>query len=406
MRLVHLSDLHLGYRQYQRLTEHGINQRESDVARAFRGAVDEVIGLKPQVVVIAGDVFHSSRPSNAAILHAFRELARLRAALPDAAIAMVAGNHDTPRTTESGSILGLFEALDIRVASHEPRAFRFEKLDLTILGVPDVPGPMPSLALPPDMRSKHNVLVLHGDVDDVVPRYFAELDRASVVLSRRDLRLADWSYVALGHYHVHRAVADNAYYSGSLDYTSLNVWFDKSEEEELGVRGKGIAVHDLATGKHQFIPLQAQREFLELKPINARDKTPAEVDEAIRKAVEKVKGGIDDKVVRLVVKDVGRQVSRELNHKALREYKQRALAFIVDFRRPEFARRDAAGAPSKRPSVADVVRESLTTREIPADLDRGRLVELGLKYLEDAETFQPIGAVAETPADPQPEAET
>ena len=32
MRLVHLSDLHLGYRQYQRLTPGGINQREADVA--------------------------------------------------------------------------------------------------------------------------------------------------------------------------------------------------------------------------------------------------------------------------------------------------------------------------------------------------------------------------------------
>ena len=44
MRLVHLADLHLGYRQYQRLTPQGINQREADVATAFKRAVDKVVG--------------------------------------------------------------------------------------------------------------------------------------------------------------------------------------------------------------------------------------------------------------------------------------------------------------------------------------------------------------------------
>ena len=39
MRLVHLSDLHLGYRQYQRLTPGGVNQREADVATTFRTLV-------------------------------------------------------------------------------------------------------------------------------------------------------------------------------------------------------------------------------------------------------------------------------------------------------------------------------------------------------------------------------
>src|SRR5688572_32463740 len=115
MRLVHLSDLHLGYRQYQRLTTHGFNQRELDVARTFQRAIDQVIALRPDLVLIAGDVFHSSRPTNAAILHAFRQFLRLRTALPHAPVVMVAGDHDTPRTTDSGSIMGLFEQIGVSV---------------------------------------------------------------------------------------------------------------------------------------------------------------------------------------------------------------------------------------------------------------------------------------------------
>lgn len=392
MRLVHLSDSHLGYRQYQRLTPLGINQRELDVANSFRQAIDRIIAMKPDVILVAGDVFHSSRPTNAAILHAFRQLLRIRNELPQTTVVMVAGDHDTPRTTESGSIMGLFEQIGIRVAANEARRFSIPEQDLSILAVPDVPGPIPDFA--PDARARHNILLIHADVEDVVPRYYAELDRATVRISRSDLGAARWSYVALGHYHVHRRVAENAFYSGSLDYTSLNVWYDKSEEEELGLKGKGFVEFDLATGSHEFHTLTPSREFRELKPINARDMSPAEVDAAIRRAVDKVKGGIDDKVIRLVVKDIPRQVARELDHRALREYKKRALSFLVDARRPEQARRDAAGGPSRRPSVVEVVREQLASRQLPPDLDRERLVALGLKYLGEADAFQPAAILA------------
>ena len=391
MRLVHLSDLHLGYRQYQRLTQHGINQREADVALAFKRAVDQVIALRPDVILVAGDVFHSSRPSNAAILHAFRLFLRIRTELPDTAIVMVAGDHDTPRSTESGSIMGLFEQIGILVAAQDAKRFAIPKHGLSVLAVPGVPGSIPQLAPDPDAR--HNVLLIHADVQDVVPRYYAELDRSPVMVTRSDLGISQWSYIALGHYHVHRRVAENAFYAGSLDYTSLNVWYDKSEEADLGLKGKGFIEFDVETGKHTFHVVPTPREFKDLKPIDARDMSPAEVNAAIAKVVEKVKGGIDDKVVRLVVRDIPRQVARELDHRALREYKRRALSFHLDTRRPELPRRAVAGGPSRRPSIMDVVREQLIARTIPPDLDRQQLVELGVKYLEQADAF-PAPAVA------------
>jgi len=284
--------------------------------------------------------------------------------------------------------MGLFEQIGIMVASQEPRAFVVDELDLAILAVPD--GPVPPLVI--DRPKRHNVLVIHADVDDVVPRYYADLDRATARLSRSDLELSRWSYVALGHYHVHQRVAPNAFYSGSTDYTSLNVWFDKSEEADRGLKGKGFVEFDLDTGKHTFHTLAPSREFHDLKPIAARDLTPAEVDAAIRRSVEKVKGGIEDKVVRLVIRDIPRQVSRELDHRALRDYKRRALSFHLDPRKPEATRRSAIGAPARRPSVADVVREQLNAREIPADLDRERMVELGMKYLDQADAFPAAAA--------------
>ena len=57
-----------------------------------------MIELAPELVLIAGDVFHQVRPTNTAILHAYLQFARLRNALPNTEIVMVAGNHDTPRS--------------------------------------------------------------------------------------------------------------------------------------------------------------------------------------------------------------------------------------------------------------------------------------------------------------------
>ena len=99
-------------------------------------AIDGVIEARPDAVVVAGDLFHSVRPTNAAIVFAFRQFQRLREALPEAPVVLIAGNHDTPRSTETGSILRLFEELGVDVASDEARRFVYPALDLSVLAVP------------------------------------------------------------------------------------------------------------------------------------------------------------------------------------------------------------------------------------------------------------------------------
>jgi len=386
MRLVHLSDLHLGYRQYQRQTPAGINQREADVAGAFARAVDRTVALRPDVVVIAGDVFHTVRPTNPAILHAFAQFSRLRASLPGTPIVVVAGNHDTPRSTETGCILRLFRPLDIDVVDGEPQRLAYPALGLAVLAVPDVPGG-PRVKLEPDPAARHNVLLLHGEVEGMLPAHAAAVDRASVEISREDLGLPGWSYVALGHYHVHREIAPNAYYSGSVEYTSANAWGELVEERAAGLPGKGIVEHDLDTGAHTFHHLPPSRRLVDLPPLVARGMTARDLDEAIAAAVEAAPGGIDDQVVRLVVRDVPRHIVRELDHKAIREYKRRALHFQLDTRRPEIVRLHGHGAPGRRVSLADTVRDKLRSRVLDGGVDREALVALGLHYLREAEAL-------------------
>lgn len=383
MKLVHLSDLHLGFRQYERQTPAGVNQREADVAGTFQRAIDKVLEIRPDIVLIGGDVFHSVRPTNSAIVHAFLHFSRLVQGLPGCTIVMVAGNHDTPRSAESVSILRLFSSIGINIVERNAKRFALPDQGVSILGVPDMGGGSP--ALETDPAARYNLLVIHGEVEGVIPRH---TDRPPMSISQRELAAQKWDYIALGHYHVYRSVLPNAFYSGSIDYTSSNPWGELVEEREAGT-GKGIIEHDLETGAHTFHLLSPTRRWVDLPTISGVGLSPEGLDARIRETVEQCEGGIDDKIVRLVVQDLPRHILREIDHKALREYKRRALNFNLDTRRPEIIRPkpEQAGAPRKRrPSLAELLREKLQERAITDNIDRGGLVALGLHYLEEAET--------------------
>jgi hypothetical protein len=386
MRLVHLSDIHLGFRQYQRQTPTGINQREADIALSLRRVIDTVIELRPDIVLIAGDVFHSVRPTNPAILHAFIQFSRLMRMLPDATVVMVAGNHDTPRTAETGCILHLFKPLGINVVDGEAKRIPVDRHDLMILAVPDMQGKRPLLE--PDPTAKYNILLLHGEIEGVLPKYGRELDRSPMEITQEELAAEKWDYVALGHYHVYRSVAPNAFYSGSLDYTSTNPWGELSEEREVGIAGKGIIEHDLANKTHRFHPIPPSRPWVDLRPLSGAGLSPSALDDAIRDALEKCDGGIEEKIVRLVVRDVPRHILRELDHKAIRDYKRKALHFHLDTRRPEIVRpENGQAAPGRRASLADTVRDKLRSRVLTENINREALVELGLHYLREADAL-------------------
>jgi DNA repair exonuclease SbcCD nuclease subunit len=385
MRIVHLADLHLGFRQYQRLTPGGINQREADVAATMQRAIGQVIALAPDLVVVGGDVFHTVRPSNPAILHAFRVFSGLREALPDTPVVMVAGNHDAPRTSETGCILRLFREIGIHVADARAEWFTFPSRSLAVLAVPDVPG-IDRPPLLPAPGHAHNVLLMHGEIAGVLPAHAAPADRAAIEIRTEELHAESWSYIALGHYHVHREVAPRAYYSGSIDYTSSNPWGELQEERAYRIPGKGFIEFDLAAGTHRFHPVAPSRPLLDLEPLEAAGLAAAELDAAIRERVDAAPGGIDDRIVRLVVRGVPRHILRELDHAALRDYRRRAMHFHLDARRPEpLSRTVGEGAPGRRATLPEIVAERLNERALPAGIDRQRLVTTGLRYLQQAE---------------------
>ena len=387
MKLAHLADLHLGFRQFDRQTPRGGNQREVDVAEAFRRAVDDLLGERPDLIVIAGDVFHSVRPTNPAILFLFQQLQRVRTELPDTPVVVVAGNHDTPRSAETGAILRLYETLGIELALEVPRRLVFPKLDCAVLAVPhQAIAQEDRPALRPERGATHNILVVHATVPELGGVETGAVEYGGATLSREELGLAQWDYVALGDYNVAHAIAPNAWYSGSLDYLPPSPWVQLREEAKSKRPGKGYLLVHLPGPRVEFRPIEPPRRFIELPAIHGEGLTAKDIDHLITERVTKSKPPIDDAVVRLTVWDVSRGTARDLDHETIRGYKARALNFQLDIRRPAPPEREVGMATpgGRRLTLPETVKDFLSRRPLDADLDREAFVQAGVEYVERA----------------------
>ncbi|MFM1848002.1 MAG: hypothetical protein RL417_1476 [Pseudomonadota bacterium] len=313
-RICHLADVHLGYRRYNKVTKGGFNQREADINHAFHEAIDRLIALRPAVVVIAGDLFHSVRPSNAVVAFCCRELKRLRQR-SGAEIVIIAGNHEAPKRSDTGSVLRVIAEIEgCCVAVGEKERFTFENHSLAVQCLPH--GTLSGLgpgSVRADDRMRYNVLVLHGQVStDSVSDFGGE------TIDLQTLSPHEWDYIALGHVHVKRSVGLNAAYSGALEHTAINIWGEAREP-------KGFWEIDLGSGKRTFHALTSPREVVSLDPINALELEPHELTERIEEAFAGVPGGINGKLVRLEVINLARSVWRQIDPKAMRRWRQAAL---------------------------------------------------------------------------------
>ena len=99
MKFFHLSDLHIGLKLFNR------DLRE-DQEYILRQITDIAVREQPEAVVIAGDIYDKAVPSAQAVEVFDRFIAGLNAALPDTAVMMIAGNHDSgPRINCFRSVL-------------------------------------------------------------------------------------------------------------------------------------------------------------------------------------------------------------------------------------------------------------------------------------------------------------
>jgi DNA repair exonuclease SbcCD nuclease subunit len=300
MRLVHLSDTHLGWRSLHRVDSHGRNQREADVYQVFDQAIDLAIEAAPDVVIHSGDLFDGYHPSSAALKVCLDGIGRLRdARIP---FVVIAGNHSTPRVASADHVFSVLERFDrdglVHAVFGGPRQVRIG--GLSILAVPhvnDEASVRRALAsAAPDPDSDFNVLVAHVGLDGL--GHVGGSEAGSLTISGEALETADsFDYVALGHLHRYQDVRDNAAYSGSLERLS---WADDPDG------AKGILEVDLAAGftSPGFVTMRevAARPHTLLPTIDAS--TSDDLQGAVMAAAETIDLGDPKPMIRMIISNV------------------------------------------------------------------------------------------------------
>jgi exonuclease SbcD len=195
---VHASDLHLGYAQY------GLEARRQDFDNAFTELVEKTIELKPDFMIIAGDLFHQARPSNTTLENAIRNFKRLKdAGIP---VLTVDGSHDSAPNTITGTILTPLDSagLIIHLPRHEGACWRKPGY-CYVYGIPNfrsrrrteeaLPAFMAEKPPTPD-QTVANIFVLHMAIDlpGVKPPYI-EAEAPPELIPE------GFNYYAAGHVH-------------------------------------------------------------------------------------------------------------------------------------------------------------------------------------------------------------
>ncbi len=371
MKLVHIADPHLGYRAYNRITPNGLNAREADVFAAFREALDRAATLEPDLVLIAGDLFHTVRPSNLIVNYSYRQFLVFRQKC-SAPIVIIGGNHDTPRSVDTGCILDLLANLpSVYVVHGDYEQVRLDNLDTSVFCLCHRALPkLSSIRIEPDSESKYNILMAHGTVQGITRHAYDlyEIDRSQVINDA-------WDYVAFGHYHVFEKLAPNAFYAGSLEYTSNNIWLETKHKKgfiEYAIEERRlIAFHEVKT-----------REVVDLRPIDAQDVSADQINRMIQHRIESIPGGHINKVIRLVVENIPRSVQSDLDFAMIRGIRSEALHFELQLRPPSKGSLEHSSSRLGTPkTLEEEWQEFAKVYNILCGVDRDRFLSLGRDYL-------------------------
>lgn len=364
MTLAHLSDTHLGYRAYGRTTPQGFNQREVDVMLTFRACLESILERDPDIVIHSGDMFHIVRPSNATIVEAHRLLAAFQHKRQGKPFVLIGGNHDSPRTSDSGNILKLFAGIPgLSVAMTGAETLDFG--DFEVLCVPS--NSLVSderVEYVPTLNKPHSILTLHGMTKEALPDDFdLEVDQTH---SDR------WTYVAMGDYHVHKTYGPNCCYAGSTDYTSTNIWEESSTP-------KGWVWFDTKVGIAEFVAL-APRLVLDLKAIDATELTAEEIGE--RMQANATWDEADLPIVRQRITNVHQDVRPRLSLPLIRDLNRRSLNYRLVLKAPEGVTGTAAAALAPQ-TIEQSWIDHVAECDVPAGVTKNQVTAIGLEFLRE-----------------------
>ena len=253
MKIVHCSDLHLGKRFSG--TKDYVKKRYMDFFNAFATFIDKVEEIKPDVCLIAGDIF-DKKEINPDILSKTEYLLKKLKDNVKKDIIAIEGNHDNSRILEESWLEYLQEQNILKVFYYnkdfeEKNYLKIDDINFYPVGYPGfmIDEALTKLSEKLNPQEK-NIVVVHTGISgstDTLP--------GLVSTSILDLFKDKAIYIAGGHIHSFTTYPKEKPYffvSGSLEFS--NVQNEKSDK-------KGFILFDTDTLNYEFIELEHRKRI-------------------------------------------------------------------------------------------------------------------------------------------------
>ena len=253
MKIVHCSDLHLGKRLSG--TKDYVTKRYMDFFNAFATFVDKVEEIKPDVCLIAGDIF-DKKEINPDILSKTEYLfKRLKDNVKKDIIA-IEGNHDNSRILEESWLEYLQEQNILKVFYYnkdfeEKNYLKIDDINFYPVGYPGfmIDEALTKLSEKLNPQEK-NIVVVHTGISGST-NTLPGLVSTSILDLFKDKAI----YIAGGHIHSFTTYPKEKPYffvSGSLEFS--NIQNEKSDK-------KGFILFDTDTLNYEFIELEHRKRI-------------------------------------------------------------------------------------------------------------------------------------------------
>ncbi|PHI07851.1 exonuclease SbcCD subunit D [Fusobacterium polymorphum] len=253
MKIVHCSDLHLGKRLSG--TKDYVTKRYMDFFNAFATFIDKVEEIKPDVCLIAGDIF-DKKEINPDILSKTEYLfKRLRDNVKKDIIA-IEGNHDNSRILEESWLEYLQEQNILKVFYYnkdfeEKNYLKIDDINFYSVGYPGfmIDEALTKLSEKLNPQEK-NIVIVHTGISGST-NTLPGLVSTSILDLFKDKAI----YIAGGHIHSFTTYPKEKPYffvSGSLEFS--NVQNEKSDK-------KGFILFDTDTLNYEFIELEHRKRI-------------------------------------------------------------------------------------------------------------------------------------------------
>jgi len=283
---VHAADLHLGYSQY------GLEVRREDFDKTFQELVDKTIKLKPDFMIIAGDLFHQARPSNSTLENAIKNFSRLReAGIP---VLTVDGSHDSAPNVVTGTILNPLDSAGLiyHLPRHEGACWRKDDC-CYVYGVPNFRTRRKTEELLPTFMEQNkpapdpalfNIFVFHMalDLPSVKPPYM-EAEAPPELIPE------GFNYYAAGHVHT---PYKEKFKTGLLVYSGCTETINY-DEAKIKKGFYHVKVDEKGVVSPEFVELESPRRFVVLEQ-DFTGLTSAKITEL---AVQLVNGADEEGVI-------------------------------------------------------------------------------------------------------------